>query len=71
MNNNTVLNFPHGMKVAVVMFFLPKTSYFLGNEKELKWCTAAKDWYYILVKVQWLTPLMGTDLHCMVLDLNT
>ena len=48
MNNNTVVNFPHGMKVAV-----------------------AKDWYYILVKVQWLTPLMGTDLHCMVLDLNT
>ena len=60
MNNNTVLNFPYGMKVAVVIF-LPKTSYFLGNEKELNWCTAAKDWYYILVKVQWLTALMDTD----------
>lgn len=70
MNNSTVVNFPHGMKVAVGIFFYQKRHISL-EMKELNWCTAAKDWYHILVKVQWLTPLMGTDLHCMVLDLNT
>lgn len=70
MKNNTVLKLS-SWNESSSYFFLPKTSYFLGNEKELSWCTAAKDWYYIPVKVQWLTPLMGTDLHCMVLDLNT